>query len=73
MYGTYLKPFLFRKTILAFIAYLALTCFPYAQSLSNLEPSKVLKIVDGDTLKVNYKGEEESVRLIGIDAPEGRS
>lgn len=33
---------------------------------------KVVRMVDGDTLKVNYKGKEESVRLIGIDAPESR-
>jgi micrococcal nuclease len=30
----------------------------------------VKKVIDGDTLKVNYKGMEENVRLIGIDAPE---
>jgi len=34
--------------------------------------AKVISVVDGDTLKVNYKGKEESVRLIGIDAPETR-
>lgn len=33
---------------------------------------RVLRVVDGNTLKVNYKGKEESVRLIGIDAPESR-
>lgn len=43
-----------------------------ARSISELESAKVSKIIDGDTLKVNYKGKEESVRLIGIDAPESR-
>ena len=33
---------------------------------------KVLSIVDGDTLKINYKGQKESIRLIGIDTPESR-
>jgi micrococcal nuclease len=33
---------------------------------------RVKRVIDGDTLKVNYKGMEESVRLIGIDAPETR-
>jgi micrococcal nuclease len=42
------------------------------QSISKFESAKVLEIVDGDTLKVNYEGKEESVRLIGIDAPESR-
>jgi len=30
----------------------------------------VTKVVDGDTIKIEYKGSEESVRLIGIDTPE---
>ncbi len=32
----------------------------------------VLRIIDGDTLKVKYHKIEESVRLIGIDTPECR-
>jgi len=39
-----------------------------AIGVEKLESAKVLKIVDGDTLKVRYKGIEESVRLIEIDA-----
>jgi len=31
---------------------------------------KVVKVVDGDTIKIEYEGGEESVRLIGIDTPE---
>jgi len=34
------------------------------------ERAKVLSIVDGDTVKVIYHKKEESIRLIGIDAPE---
>lgn len=38
------------------------------------EPDKVLydvvRVVDGDTIKVVFEGKEESVRLIGIDTPE---
>ncbi len=30
----------------------------------------VIKIVDGDTLTVNYNGHKENIRLIGIDTPE---
>lgn len=36
----------------------------------NNEFVKVTKIVDGDTIKVNLNGKEETVRLIGIDTPE---
>ena len=31
---------------------------------------KVVRVVDGDTIKVNFNGIEESLRLIGIDTPE---
>ena len=31
---------------------------------------KVVKIVDGDTIKIEYSGIEENIRLIGIDTPE---
>ena len=43
-----------------------------AVSIENIGSAKVLRVIDGDTLKVNYQGNEESVRLIGIDAPESR-
>lgn len=33
----------------------------------------VQRVIDGDTLKVIYQGQKESVRLIGIDAPESRT
>ncbi len=31
---------------------------------------EVIRVVDGDTIVVDYKGSEEKVRLIGIDTPE---
>lgn len=31
---------------------------------------QVTRVVDGDTIEVNYNGTEEKVRLIGIDTPE---
>jgi len=36
------------------------------------QTTAVVRIVDGDTLKVRYWGKEESIRLIGIDTPESR-
>jgi micrococcal nuclease len=30
----------------------------------------VTRVVDGDTLKVSFGGEEETIRLIGVDTPE---
>ena len=31
---------------------------------------QVLRVVDGDTIVISYQGQEEKVRLIGIDTPE---
>lgn len=31
---------------------------------------KVLDVVDGDTIKIDYEGNKETVRLIGVDTPE---
>lgn len=31
---------------------------------------KVLRVVDGDTIIIDYKGKEEKVRFIGVDTPE---
>lgn len=35
-------------------------------------PARVVKVLDGDTLKVELNDRTENVRLIGIDAPESR-
>lgn len=34
------------------------------------EIAEVLRIIDGDTIEVSLSGKKETVRLIGIDAPE---
>lgn len=34
--------------------------------------AQVLRVIDGDTLKVDVEGHNESVRLIGIDTPESK-
>ncbi|MCX5805955.1 MAG: thermonuclease family protein [Proteobacteria bacterium] len=39
----------------------------------NLESVTVTRIVDGDTIVVTYRGDKESIRLIGIDTPESRN
>ena len=40
--------------------------------MSGNEPATIKRVVDGDTLKIIYQGQEESVRLIGIDTPESK-
>ena len=39
-------------------------------ALSDLTPVAFIRIVDGDTLHLRYRGRDTSVRLIGIDTPE---
>lgn len=53
--------------LLLIILVLISTIPSYAQ-----QTTTVTRIVDGDTLKVFYLGNEESIRLIGIDTPESR-
>lgn len=40
---------------------------------NNKIETRVIKIVDGDTLKINFQGKKENVRLIGIDTPESKA
>lgn len=37
---------------------------------ANTEEYKVVRVVDGDTIVVNFNGKEEKVRFIGVDTPE---
>ena len=52
-----------------FISLLLLPAFSYHQPHTT---ATILGIVDGDTLEIELQGQKESVRLIGIDCPEGR-
>jgi micrococcal nuclease len=53
---------------LSFIFILALL----SSALHAQQTTTVVRVVDGDTLKVRYWEKEESIRLIGIDTPESR-
>jgi micrococcal nuclease len=37
-----------------------------------LEKVKLVRVIDGDTIKVMWEGKQESVRFLGIDTPESR-
>tara|TARA_B100000315_G_scaffold11372_1_gene11004 strand:- start:118 stop:540 length:423 start_codon:yes stop_codon:yes gene_type:complete len=49
------------------IAALLLLTIP---ALAHAQEVQIFRVVDGDTIKLLYKGVEESVRLIGVDTPE---
>lgn len=38
--------------------------------LSQLEAAQIVKVVDGDTVKVDLDGQIETIRLVSVDAPE---
>ncbi|MUM77235.1 nuclease [Pseudodesulfovibrio sp. F-1] len=54
------------QTALAILV-LALLC-----SCARAEAVRLVRVIDGDSLLVELAGRREEVRLIGIDAPEGR-
>ncbi len=56
-----------KLSILLVVLSLILSTNTYAQ-----QTTTVIRVVDGDTLKIRYWGKEESIRLIGIDTPESR-
>jgi micrococcal nuclease len=60
--------FLFLSLGLAFLIGLANT----PAALAGNQESRIIRIVDGDTLSVEYNGRKENIRLIGIDTPESR-
>jgi micrococcal nuclease len=41
-----------------------------SQEIATRENAKVLKVIDGDTIRVLINNKEDTVRLIGIDSPE---
>lgn len=69
----------FKKTILSAFLVLGIICTCSGcieiviedTSISGLEgPYEVVKVVDGDTIKLMIDGEKVNVRLIGVDTPE---
>ena len=52
------------------VSVLTLTPIIYAQEISEKKICTVINVIDGDTISVFLEGQEESIRLIGIDTPE---
>ena len=44
--------------------------FLFTVGATSAEPAKVIRVDDGDTIKVEIAGQVETVRLIGVDTPE---
>jgi len=44
--------------------------WPYSMQPVNPQEAYVVKNIDGDTIKVRINGDEETIRMIGVDTPE---
>lgn len=65
-----------QKTIYNFLFILLLTVASFASVNAQQKTGllRVSKVVDGDTFwLINARGEEEKIRLIGVDSPEARN
>lgn len=65
------KRIFFVIALFSIVFFFSSLVFLWSHSSADKKPI-VLKIIDGDTLLLEYKGKKESVRLIGIDTPESR-
>jgi endonuclease YncB( thermonuclease family) len=61
-----------HKNIFFFVFFLAILGLALSAHAQQRTPT-ALRVVDGDTLKINYTGKEENLRLIGIDTPKAGS
>ncbi len=60
-----------KKALIKTLSFIFILTF-LSSSLHAQQTTTVVRVVDGDTLKVRYWGKDESIRLIGIDTPESR-
>ena len=75
------KVALFIPLLIALALFLPYLTLPYLTLIYAKSKDKVqdevtaivTKVVDGDTLKIKHNGQDESVRLIGIDTPESKA
>jgi len=69
-----MKRLLINSCVAAIIIALILTSALQAQDsvIQPRETATVIRVVDGDTIKVSYDDKKETVKLIGIEVPENR-
>ncbi len=56
--------------IIIVVSILSFAQIAYAQEIVEKKVCTVINVIDGDTISVFLEGQEESIRLIGIDTPE---
>lgn len=61
----------FHKDLIGLISIIVIVIIIGVTQVVNASNQAIIRnVVDGDTLKVFYEGQKESVRLIGIDTPQ---
>jgi micrococcal nuclease len=67
----------YKNALKSYIGFFIIILVTFVSCNKNNEVTEntatIVKIIDGDTYKINYNGKTESVRLIGIDTPESRA
>ena len=58
--------------MLLILAFMLATAAFAKPRVHDRERGRIIRIVDGDTLSIEYKGRKENIRLIGIETPESR-
>ncbi|MEM3543348.1 MAG: thermonuclease family protein [archaeon] len=64
------KSLMLLSFLLVFILYFIFSSFILPSKSEKIEDAYVLKVIDGDTIKVLIRNKMESVRFVGINAPE---
>jgi len=59
-----------KQTLLLLLLFLLSFCLGASQKLPKLTPAKVTRVVDGDTIVVNFNKKVKKVRFIGVNCPE---
>ena len=57
--------------VVRWILYIGITILvPTLLACKTVKAYRVIRVIDGDTIKVEYNGKSETIRLIGVDTPE---
>lgn len=59
-----------KKTIFIILLFTVFIGLIFPQEFSNFIPSRVIRVIDGDTFEVQIGNKTERIRLIGVDCPE---
>lgn len=59
-----------KAVFLSLIITLAVFAVDQSYNFEQSQEAEVVRVIDGDTIEVNFNGRDETVRFIGMDTPE---